>query len=239
MRSLCLKAVALVFLTAATACGDGKREPPAEAAAPSPTASEADAPIPPTPSPLDALPEAVRLEVDKPFTGDFDEMVKRRAIRVGVTFNRTHYFIDKGQERGVTYEALKSFENDLNADLKTGNLKVHVVLKPMSRDVLKAALLEGKVDMVAAMITVRPEVEAVAAFSEPTRTNVSEVVVTGPGALPIASADDLAGQHVFVRKVSPYYETLTRLNEQFVARGKPLIVIDEAPDVLEDDDVLE
>ena len=36
-----------------------------------------------------------------PFTGDFDAMVKRRAIRVGVTFNRTHYFIDKGQERGL------------------------------------------------------------------------------------------------------------------------------------------
>ena len=61
--------------------------------------------------------------MDKPFTGDFDEMVKRRMIRVAVTFNRTHYFIDKGQERGITYESLKLFENDLNADLKTGNLK--------------------------------------------------------------------------------------------------------------------
>ena len=38
--------------------------------------------------------------LDKPFTGDFDAMVKRRAIRVAVTFNRTHYFLDKGQERG-------------------------------------------------------------------------------------------------------------------------------------------
>ncbi len=84
----------------------------------------------------DALPEGVRVLVDKPFTGDFDEMVKRRAIRVAVTFNRTHYFVDQGQERGITYEALKSFENDLNTDLKTGNLKVHVVMVPMSRDML-------------------------------------------------------------------------------------------------------
>ena len=123
--------------------------------------------------------------MDKPFTGDFDAMVKRRAIRVGVTFNRTHYFIDKGQERGLTYEALKLFENDLNADLKTGNLKVHVVIVPMSRDQLYPALASGKVDMVAAMVTVRPELEKLAAFSEPTRTNVSEVVVTGPGAPPM------------------------------------------------------
>ena len=93
--------------------------------------------------------------------------------------------------------------------------------------------------MIAAMVTVRPELEAVAAFSEPTRTNVSQVVVTGPGAPTIASADDLAGQAVFVRKASAYYDTLSKLNEQLKARGKPAVVIDEAPDVLEDDDVLE
>ena len=40
---------------------------------------------------------------------------------------RMHYFIDNGQERGIRFEALKSFENDSNTDLKTGNLKVHVI----------------------------------------------------------------------------------------------------------------
>ena len=45
--------------------------------------------------------------MDKPFTGDFDEMVKRRAIRVAVTFNRTHYFIDEGQERGIDVRVLE------------------------------------------------------------------------------------------------------------------------------------
>ena len=93
--------------------------------------------------------------------------------------------------------------------------------------------------MIAAMVTVRPELEAIAAFSEPTRTNVSQVVVTGPGAPTIATVDDLAGQEVFVRKASAYYGTLTDLNEQLKARGKPEVMIDEAPDVLEDDDILE
>jgi membrane-bound lytic murein transglycosylase MltF len=109
----------------------------------------------------------------------------------------------------------------------------------MSRDQLYPALAGGKVDMVAAMVTVRPELEKLVAFSEPTRTNVSQVVVTGPGAPPIATVDDLAGQEVFVRKTSVYHESLIRLNEQLKARGKPAVVIDEAPDVLEDDDVLE
>jgi len=228
--------VMLLVVATATGCSGQKEAAPATAPAAS---SENDAPIPATPSPYDALPEGVQAVMDKPFTGDFDELVKRRAIRAAVTYNRTHYFIDEGQERGLAYESLKQFETDLNADLKTGNLKVHVVIVPMSRDQLYPALTSGKVDMVAAMVTVRPELEKLVAFSVPTRTNVSEVVVTGPGAPPIASVDDLAGQEVFVRKASVYHESLTRLNEQLKTRGKPAVVINEAPDVLEDDDVLE
>jgi membrane-bound lytic murein transglycosylase MltF len=236
---VCRGVVALLIAVAVTACSGQQTAAPPASTASTPAPPAADAPIPDTASPFDALPEPVRLMMDKPFTGDFDALVKRRAIRVGVTFNRTHYFIDKGQEHGITYEALKLFENDLNADLKTGNLKVHVVCLPMTRDQLYPALVSGKIDMVAAMVTVTPEREKLAAFSLPTRTNVSEVVVTGPGAPPIASVDDLAGQEVFVRKASIYHESLARLNEQLKARGKPAVVIDVAPDVLEDDDVLE
>ena len=177
--------------------------------------------------------------MNKPFLGDLDALVKRRSIRVAVTFNRTHYFIDRGQQRGLTYEALKLFEDDLNKEFKTGSLKANVVFMPMPREQMYSALKSGKVDMVAAMVTVTPEREALAAFSEPTRKNVSEVVVTGPGAPPIASVDDLAGQSVYVRKTSIYSESLGKLNEQLKARGKPAVVITPVPEALEDDDVLE
>jgi membrane-bound lytic murein transglycosylase MltF len=236
--------VVLLVVSAVTACSGRKEAAPtatttATTAATMSTASAADAPIPDTASPYDALPPAVRDGMGKPFTGDLDALVARRSIRVAVTYNRTHYFIDKGQERGLTYESLKLFENDLNADLKTGNLKVHVVIVPMTRDQLYPALTSGKVDMVAAMVTVTPEREKLVAFSEPTRANVSEVVVTGPGAPPIATLDDLAGQDVFVRKGSIYEESLVTLNGQLKARGKAAALFVEAPAVLEDDDVLE
>jgi membrane-bound lytic murein transglycosylase MltF len=199
----------------------------------------ADQSIPPTTSPLDALPDTVRSLIDKPALGDFDEMVKRRAIRVGVTFNRTHYFIDRGQEHGLTYESVKSFEKDLNERLKTGNLQVHVVIVPLARNQLHAALGARTIDMVAAMITVRPELEKVVAFSLPTRTNVNEIVVTGPGAPALTSLDDLAGREVFVRRSSTYYASITDLNAKLKARGKAAVTIREVPDVLEDDDILE
>ena len=229
-------AVALLIVVAATACSGQKEDAPA---AKSETNSADPLPLKEAASPYDSLPEGVRLVMDKPFTGDFDALVERRVIRAAVTFNRTHYFIDHGEERGLAFESLKLFENDLNADLKTRNLKVHVVIVPMSRDQLYPALAGGKVDMVAAMVTVTPERETLVAFSDPTRTNVNEVVVTGPGAPPIVTVDDLAGQEVFVRKGSIYDESLARLNTQLKGRGKPPVVITVAPDVLEDDDVLE
>jgi membrane-bound lytic murein transglycosylase MltF len=233
--------IAFLAMVAATSCGREKQAAPpvfTEAAAPGAGGRADEVPLPDGAS-EDDLSDDLRAAVLAPFTGDLDQMVKRRLIRVGVTFNRTHYFIDKGQQRGVAYESIKSLEDDLNAKLKTGNLKVHIMPVPLSRDQLAPALLSGKVDMVAAMLTVTPERRALAAFSEPTRTNVSEVVVTGPGAPAIKTVDDLAGQEVFVRDQSIYAESLATLNTQLKARGKAPVTITPLPVVLEDDDVLE
>jgi hypothetical protein len=45
------------------------------------------------------LPPGVRDIVLKPATGDLDAIVTRRLVRIGVTFNRTFYFLDKGSIR--------------------------------------------------------------------------------------------------------------------------------------------
>ncbi len=197
------------------------------------------APLPPVPSPYDALPAAVRLHLDEPFTGDADEMVARRLIRAGVVFDRTHYFIDKGVQRGMSYESIKLFEDEINKRLKTGNLKVNVAVVALQRDQLFPALEAGKVDMIAAALTVTPERRRRAAFSTPTRTGVAEVPVTGANAPPLATPDDLSGREVFVRKSSSYRESLDTLNASLASRGKAPVVIKDAPEALEDDDLLE
>jgi len=214
----------------------------APATAPSGSAAVAEAneePLPPVPSPYDALPEASRNLIDRPFTGDFDEMVKRRLIRAGVVFNRTHYFIDKGVQRGMSAESIRLFEDELNKRLKTGLLKVHVVAVPMARDQLFPSLQQGKVDVVAAALTITPERMKMADFSTPTRTGVSEIAVIAPGVAPVATPEALSGRAVFVRRSSSYYESLQQLNETLKSSGKPPVLIKEAPEALEDDDLLE
>ncbi len=190
-------------------------------------------------SPYDALPEEARPILDSAFTGDVDEMVKRRLIRAGVVYNRTQYFIDRGVQRGMSYESINLFEEQLNKRLKTGLLKVHVAIVPLAREQLFPALLAGKVDFVAAALTITPERRKLVEFSTPTRTGVSEIVVTAPGVMAPATVDDLSGREVFVRKSSSYFESLQRLNESLAARKKPPVTIKEAPDALEDDDILE
>ena len=222
--------------TAATA--PSAAMPTAPTAAPTASAAAGESPLP-APAYESALPESVRAELNQPFKGDLDEMVKRRLVRIGVTFSRTLYFVDKGVQRGGIYEYGKLMEDELNKRRKTGNLKVVFWIVPLSRDQLVPALVDGKVDVVMAGLTDTPELRKLVDFTKPTRKNVDEVVVTGPGAPAIASDDDLSGQDVYVRKSSAYYGSLLALNERLRAAGKPPVSIQEAPENLEDDDLLE
>ena len=186
-----------------------------------------------------ALPEDMRGLVDKEYTGDLSGMLEHRFIRAGVPYNRTFYFIDKGQPRGLSYEYLMLFEEELNKTLKKGQPKVYVVLLPMPRDQLLPSLNAGKLDMVVAQLTVTPERQKLVDFSNPTRPNVNEVVVTGPGATALTSVEGLSGQTVFIRKASSYYESVQALNQRLQAQKRPPVMVELAPESLEDDDILE
>ena len=231
---------------------DGSRQsaPPVTAAAPGASASPSQKPAAGTSGtdhedplpPLayeSALPEALREMIGRPFTGDLDGMETRRLIRVGVTFNRTHYFVDRGTQRGLTFAYLKRFEDQLNAARKTRNLRIHVVSIPMQRDRLLPALIAGQIDAVAAQWTITPERQQVVDFSIPYRSNVNEIVVTAPGVPAIERVDDLSGREVFVRRSSSYAESLRERNQQLQREGRPPIVMLDAPENLEDDDILE
>jgi membrane-bound lytic murein transglycosylase MltF len=233
--------VSLVLLGAA-ACG-GSSAPPSDTSGSAPSsltsAAAKDETLPPAVSPYDTLSEGSKSLLGEAFTGDFDAMVKRRVIRAGVAVNRTHYFIDKGVQRGIAYDSLTLFEDELNKRLNTGLLKVHIAIVPLARDQLFPALTSGRVDLLAATLTITPDRQKLAAFSNPTRANVNEIVVTSADAPPVKTTDDLSGREVFVRKTSSYYESLQTLSSSFASRKMAPVVIREAPETLEDDDILE
>jgi membrane-bound lytic murein transglycosylase MltF len=76
-------------------------------------------------------------------------------------------------------------------------------------------------------------------FSDPLYGNVTEVVVTGPGAPAIHSVEDLSGKEVYVRPSSSYAQSLAGLNKKLKAAGKPPAEIEPASEYLETEDILE
>jgi membrane-bound lytic murein transglycosylase MltF len=201
------------------------------------TSSEATAPPPAYEA---DLPPEIRAMVDRTYSGDLDGMVQHRIIRMGAPFNRSYYFVDKGVQRGLSYEYAVLFENQLNKKLGTDAAhKVHVVLLPMPRDMLIPQLRAGRIDMAVAQLTITPERLKLVDFTQPTRTNVNEVLVTGPATTGVRTADDLAKTRVFVRQSSSYFASLQAFNAQRKAQGKAPVSVEPASENLEDDDLLE
>jgi membrane-bound lytic murein transglycosylase MltF len=184
-------------------------------------------------------PSEIMAIVNKPWTGDFDQMTQRRVIRALVVYNKTNYFLDGAEQKGATYDGLKAFEEEINKKLNTGHLKVHVAFIPVTRDQLIPGLLQGRGDIAASNLTITPERSQLVDFGEALLSNVSEIVVTGPTAQPLTSMDDLGGQQIYVREGSSAYESLVRLNKSLETSGKPQIQIEKIDQRLESEDILE
>lgn len=178
-----------------------------------------------------------RLRTEK-WTGDIDGMVERRYIRALVLYSKTGFFYDGPQPRGISYEGLKEFEKFLNKKLNTGNKPVQIVFLPVTREEGLKRMAEGRGDIAVANIPIVDEILKIADLSDPVRENAKQLVVTGLSAPPIAAIDDLAGKEIFVRKLSRYYPTLVRLNEQFKQSGKPEMTLKLADENLQDEDIL-
>ena len=173
------------------------------------------------------------------WTGDFDEMVERNMIRVLVVYSKTFYFLDKADQKGISYDIFTEFEKVINQKLQRKTKTVNVVFIPVSRDELLPALVKGRGDIAAANLTITPARQKLVDFSDPMYTNVNEIVVTGPDSPLLANLDDLAGKEIFVRTSSSYYEHLLSLNESFKQAGKTPITLTPADEFLEDEDLLE
>ena len=184
-------------------------------------------------------PEIARPTTNQKWTGDLDGMVNRRVIRVLTLYNKTMYFLDKDTQKGIVYDAMKAFEENVNKTRKTGNLRVHVVFFPVSYEELLSALAEGRGDIACANITITDVHKKVVDFTNPILKGVNEILISGPSSPAVTSLQDLSGKDIFIHKTSSYYDSLLKLNQQFKQEGKKEIIIKEAPEELTDEDLLE
>jgi membrane-bound lytic murein transglycosylase MltF len=180
---------------------------------------------------------------NKPWTGDFDEMLERRMLRMYAPFSRSLYFNDKGRERGIAVELARDWERYLNAKYakRLGKRPLTIYIGPATRDKLLPSLNEGLSDVSIGNLTVTDVRLQQADFvvGNAGRRTVNEIVATGPRSPEVRVLADLAGKKVHVRKASSYYESLVALNEQLQREGKPAIELVLVSEALEDEDLLD
>src|SRR5207244_99671 len=127
-----------------------------------------------------------------------------------------------GQERGLTAQLVRDFEQHVNRKYRKDKRPVTVYLIPTTRDKLLPNLIAGYGDIAAANLTItEARLGEVDFVPQTDRETVSEIVVTGPNAPRLASLDDLSGHSVHVRPSSSYHESLVALNAKLQGEERP------------------
>ena len=225
-----------------TGCASKTKSPEAAASAPNQQSTAAPTSAALETDDAETGPQTSSLKLPKNFgrfTGDWDGIVKRGALRVLVVYNKTGFFYDHGGAHGAVVEAMEEFANVTNKKLKTGAKKFKVVYLPMPPGQLQAALNDGIGDIACTAILITPEREKLLDFTVPIRDDVKLVVVTAKASPSVNSVEDLSGKDIYVGPVTVARAELDKLNQRFKQAGKPEIGIKLVDQNLTEEDLLE
>src|SRR5262245_4857348 len=176
-----------------------------------------------------------RLNGEK-WTGDLDGIAKRRILRILVVPTALGFFFNGSQMQGAMYDMGRELEKELNKKLKTGNLEIGALFIPVAREEMIGKLAEGYGDVAGTLIVPREHQKAQVDYTSPLVPEAAGVVVSGPGAPPIAKLDDLSGHQVYVRDHTAVWDKLGELNEELRKAGKaPAKLVSADPNLLDDD----
>jgi membrane-bound lytic murein transglycosylase MltF len=173
------------------------------------------------------------------FLGDLPEMRARGIIRALVVYNRTDFFLDNGQIRGIQAEYLSGFERFLNSGIKKEADKIRILKIPVSFEQLIPMVEAGYGDIAAHFLTMTPGREKRVNFVSGHRMKIDEIVVTHRDVNDVNVIEDLAGREVYVLSGSSYYEHLHKVSESLVEKGARPIHVRKADSRLRSEDIME
>ena len=175
----------------------------------------------------------------QPWKGDYDEMIKRRLVRIAVPYSMTHYFLDGAVERGISAAMGRQLEQEINRIEGLRTRLVRVVFIPAPRNQLINYLTAGLADIAMGNISITESNSRLVDFSIPFIRNSRELVVSGPGVPGISSIEDLAGLEISIQIRGSYLKSVENLSQSLVKKELPPIIIDKVNDLLEPDEILE
>ena len=176
------------------------------------------------------------------WTGTFPEMLQRGEIRIAVPYDRTIYVNDKGAAKGIAVQMSKAMQTWITkqyaAELRGKTLVMKLV--PTQYADLLPSLTAGKADMVIGDLGLyQPSKNAHEFILHHAYKLDREVLVSGPGSMPITSTEDLAGKTVYGGRDTNFPATLQDINKGLRSKGKPPVKIVSPVGTLDGEDLLE
>jgi len=162
-----------------------------------------------------------------------------RFLTVLIPYDRSRFFVHKGEPRGFEYELVRQFEERFNEAARGTEPPLETIFLPVPFAQLLDLLAEGTGDIAAGGLTVTTERAERVRFSEPYMTEIREVVVANTGVELGNTVETLAGRRIVVVNGSSYAEHLRALSDRFVASGLPAVEIVEAPVSVMSEDLVE
>ncbi|MEZ5848856.1 MAG: transglycosylase SLT domain-containing protein [Geminicoccaceae bacterium] len=162
-----------------------------------------------------------------------------RLLTVLIPYDRTRFFIHKGEPRGFEYELVRQFERSYNERAGSSGEQLQAIFVPVPFNQLVDLLASGTGDIAAGGLTITDERARKVGFSKPYLTDVREIVVARKGE---DVGDDpawLSGRQIVTVRGSSYVTHLEQLNETLLARGLAPVDVVEAPSAIMSEDLLE
>ena len=157
---------------------------------------------------------------------DIEGIKKRKTVRILTRNNAANYFLWRGQLLGFEYELAQEFS-------RQNGLRLEVVVAP-SHDALIPMLLEGKGDVIAALMTPNEHRRKLGVvFSRP-HLYASEMVVARSSEEAFNGIEHLAGRTLVVRPSSAYWQTLEDIRAQGID-----FALKEAPEDMETEEIMD
>ena len=107
-------------------------------------------------TPEEAAQDAPTAAMIAPWAGDLDGMIRRGYVRIGVANEPLFFGYDGAEQEGLTVDSAREFEKHLRATLGPPAANLTVTLAPLPRDLMFEELIAGRVDLLAANLTVTP-----------------------------------------------------------------------------------
>ncbi len=134
---------------------------------------------------------------------DWPDIKERKHLRVALRNNSATYFLWRGKLLGFDYELLESFA-------KKHKLMLDIVVPPDHEQLLDY-VRQGKADIAAGFLTIIPDRKQTGiTFSDPYHY-ASELLIIQKDNTAIQSLEDLAGEKIYTRESSSYWQTITEL----------------------------